>query len=768
MKLHTKVSAIKIVSLIFVISIFSWGAAYSQGPTPKTADRYFERMSYSKAAEEYEDFLEKEEFIEVTQRKEALIRLGYCYRKLNNYEKAERTFEELVTNYLEVPSDNYLYYAQALASNRKYKESRKMYEKYGELQKIDINNSPFKIPLTDINRFYKDSSLYKLEYLPFNSKFADFSPMFYQGGLVFISSRDGGGGIHKLFKWDQTPFLDIMFHSDTSKLIVSQNNRMSPTTLGGAYTQKEEPNEIEDNLASFSRTLNGKYHEGPLTFFKDQKRLIFTRSNDSPGKAGKSSDLIHKLKLFYAEQNSKGSWINISELPFNYKEYSTGHPALTFDNKKLYFVSDMPGGFGGTDLYVVDYENGIWGEPRNLGFEINTEGNEMFPYVDENGVLYFSSNGHDGLGGLDIFKTIPTDPQPTIQNLGAPFNSSADDFGIIIDQNGDKGYLSSNRKKGGNDDNIYRFEKICKSIDILVFDKTTKKRIPDAEVRIVNNGINQELIKTDNEGKVEVCLNVAANYIFKVMKEGYGINSVNFSILSQQSDPTMGISIYLEESDQIIVKGVIRKEVDQIPADGVTVTLSEAKEKKPQVVVTGADGSYEFDASPKSKYTLKTDKQGYGDEISEFKTKKRPGTLQLITGIYGEGNIFQLDNIYYNVDQWNIRSDAFVELKRIVALMKKHPEFVIELRSHTDSRADRVYNQVLSEKRARSVVQYLINKGIDPDRMIYHGYGESELLNACGDGEICSEEQHQLNRRTEFKILSVSSSDLSSLKSSEN
>ncbi|WP_247234390.1 OmpA family protein [Telluribacter sp. SYSU D00476] len=748
-------------TLLLLAALLLTFGAMAQSARLRTANKQFEDMSYTSAVRLYEEFLRIDRRRDPAETREALINLGYSYRRLQDTRNAERAYSELVNSFTDLPSEVYLYYAQSLASNRKYRESQKMYAKYGEKQKEDLRGRRFTVSYMDMNRFYQDSSSYKLEYIPINSNQADFSPMYYQKGLVFVSARNEGGPVKRVFSYNQTPFLDLYFHPDTTELRGTFESTTASSLGGSAINNSSKSTPGTEKPLSkteeFSRTLNTKYHEGPMTFFKDQKRMIFTRNNDDRGKSGKSDQGIRKLMLYYAEQNSSNKWGNVKELPFNNKEYSCGHPALSPDDSRLYFVSDMPGGYGGTDLYVVDYNNGQWGTPVNLGREINTEGNEMFPYVDANGILYFSSDGHEGLGGLDVFMVELKDDIPVrnVQNLGAPINSERDDFGFITDANRTSGYLSSNRKRGSSDDNIYSFRRVCKQLNIYVYDAKTKEPLEAADVRMMKNGVNQVLQQTGMDGSIRLCLDVATEYEFKAIKEGYAANSIRFSSQTQSSQPTMGLSIYLDRSENTIVKGVIRKEVNQQPAEGVKVTLRNEKSKTEETVTTGPDGSYEFDMDPNSKYTIVAEKDRYATDQNQLKTKKRGAVVENNIGIYGEGDVFRLDNIYYDLNKFNIRSDAAKELDRVVGLMKKYPNMNIEIRSHTDSRANADYNQMLSERRARAAFAYMQRKGIEPSRMVAKGYGESELLNDCADGKDCADADHQLNRRTEFKILSV-------------
>ena len=484
---------------------------HAQSGRLRAANKQYEAYSYLSAVRLYEDFLRTKP-ANAAEAREALTKLAFSYRKLHDDRNAERVYGDLVTNYTDLDSEVYLYYAQALASNHKYRESQKMYSQYGQRQSNDLRGRANTIAYMDLAPFFTDSSSYRIQNLPINSRQADFSPMYYKKGLVFVSSRDEGGVIKRVFSWNQTPFLDLYSFPDTNELRIPGFDPIvrQPATavLGGGGPAGDQSVEVDaenrplSKTEKFSRTLNTKYHEGPVTFTQDQNFIVFTRNSGSKSKSGKSSDGVRKLKLYSAVfRNNK--WHDVTDLPFNNNDYSVGHPAFAPDDQKLYFVSDMPGGYGGTDLYVVEYRGGEWGTPVNMGKEINTEGNEMFPYVDSAGNLYFASDGHAGLGGLDIFYAELRDGVllRDVQNVGYPINSEKDDFGLITDRGRTSGYFSSNRRKGISLYDLYSFRRSCKQLNILVFDARTGAALPAAEVRIVRNGTNQEIKMTDVSGK---------------------------------------------------------------------------------------------------------------------------------------------------------------------------------------------------------------------------------------------------------------------------
>ena len=745
-----------IVSVVALLFLLACESTHAQAKL-KAANRQFENLSYIEAIRLYEEFLRDAK--DPTTRREGLKKLAYSYRKMQDSRNAERVYADLLRDYPDIESENYLYYAQSLASNQKYKESQKYYSIYGEKQTADLRAKRFTISLMDMSRFYRDSSSYKIQYLPINSRQADFSPMFYKGGLVFCSARDEEGSIKRVFSWNQTPFLDLYFVSDTSQLSI-HNGLQTAQALGGMSASNSDMPVLDEKLTKveeFSRVLNTKYHEGPMTFFKGEQKAVFTRNNYNKGRVRESKNGTNRLKLYTADL-VKNAWANVKELPFNSDEYSTGHPALTPDNTKMYFVSDMPGGYGGTDLYIVEYNNGTWGTPVNLGKEINTEGNEMFPYIDENENLYFSSDGHEGLGGLDLFYAEMKGgiAYKGIVNLGAPLNSEKDDFGLITDIGRNSGFFASNRKRGIHDDNIYSFRRECRPLNLIVYDAATKIPLENVDIRSVINGENQDLKVSGLDGSTSVCLQTESEYEFKALKEGYEMNSIKYSTKSYTGQKTT-LEMYLDKSNSSVLKGIVKSELNQTPISGVEVTLENQKDKTKQRVVTGKDGEYEFEVKPGADHKLTAQKDKYATNNETIvKVGKNPTHYQNVQGMYGEGDIFKLNNIYYDLDKFFIRKDAAKELDRtVLPLLKKYPDMKVEIRSHTDARSGDSYNMQLSDNRAKAVVNYLAQKGVDISRLVSNGYGESEPANECVDGVQCKESQHQENRRTEFRILSV-------------
>lgn len=812
----------------------------------KDAEYEFNKMSYLNAAEMFEQVLKGK--LSDSEKQSARLKLAYAYRQIRDTQNAERVYRELISGGSELSgeaSKAYLYYAQALASNGKYKDAQDAYEKYSKVEAADKRSGGFQKLYKNVESLNKNATCYKVDYLSINSDKADFSPMYYKNGLVFNSGRTEGTGLKRVFCWDNSRFLDMYYLSDVSQLtasaaglggadanktksrgnesLVGSDEYTAPTandtrtvgTFGGTniyqgYGYSETP---ATKTSVFSKSLNTKYHEGPMTFTSDGKKVIFTRNNFNNGKFKTSSDKINKLKIYTGDDKGVGQWGNIKEVPFNSDEYSTGHPSLTKDDKLMYFVSDMPGGFGGTDVYVVQYNGGTFGTPVNLGPEVNTAGNEMFPYVDERGNLYFSSDGHPGLGDLDIFYAQLTDGSKLkgkIKNLGTPVNSSKDDFGFIADGERKMGYLSSNRKRGGTDDDIYRFTRECdekpdcQEIQVIVYDVESKMPLDNADVAVIVDG-NTEMKKTDSNGTFKVCLEEGKDYEFKASREGYQPNTVNFSTKTDTDQTTLDIPLsrvkevaadstanvgtattdgsstvatttdggtvvdgatqgYQGTTGNAIpcpttktIRGRVTANKDKRPLSGVNVTLKNECDGSVQSFVTGEDGRYQFDICEGCDYSIEAAKENFGSRGNKIKKlgKGGPKTINANLSMFEEGDVVAIENIYYDYGKCNIRADASRELDKLAIMLKRYKGMRVEIRSHTDSRATTEFNQKVSEGRSQAVKKYLIKRGISGSRLEASGYGESQLLNECADGVECTEEQHSANRRTEFKVIQL-------------
>ncbi|HHG83515.1 MAG TPA: hypothetical protein ENJ82_02100, partial [Bacteroidetes bacterium] len=421
--------------LIFFIVVLSFPAQAQNGKI-KRGDKYYEWMAYPIAIRKYEKGLKKDRDLR------AMERIADAYRQVGNTVSAEKWYAEVVKTTGAAPI-NMLHYGQVLKSNGKYMEARKWFAAYlqtGEAPKVAarfIESCDFAM------EGRKDSARYTITAEPFNTKRSEFGPIITAEGMIFAAEKPGGC-VRRLNLRNENFFYDL-------------------------YTMKRTTKKKGYKLKRLKGKVNRKYHEGPAVLNRKQNMMYFTRSNFVADKKAKNGKNLSRLKIF-SSSPSKGKWKNVEELPFNSEEYSCGHPALSKDGNTMYFSSNRPGGFGGTDLYMSRKEGDSWGTPRNLGSAINTEGDEEFPYMHAGGTLFFASTGLPGYGGFDIFSAKPSGAGwETPVNLGYPLNTSGDEFTMAWINNRPAGYFASDRD---GDDDIYKFSRKMEIRGVIVDSRT--------------------------------------------------------------------------------------------------------------------------------------------------------------------------------------------------------------------------------------------------------------------------------------------------------
>ncbi len=640
-------NCVKVCLLIF--SFFG----YSQEVKLKKANSNYENFQYEDAIVTYEK-VAKKGYKSV----ELLSKLGDSYYFQSKLKEANKWYNDLFSLKKKLNSEYYFRYAQTLKAVGNYKKADEMMEKFNKVNTSDMRAILSKAQLDYLEVIKNNSGRYTIQNAGINSEFSDYGASFYKNTLVFASARDTGGIFVKKHSWTNQSFTNLY-----SSLMADNGSLLEPE--------------------KFSKKINSKYHESTPVFTNDGLTMYFTRNNYLNGKKGRDSEKGVLLKLYKATKND-GKWDNVSELPFNSNQYSCAHPALSPDEKTLYFSSNMPGSKGMSDIYkVAILSDGNFGKPINLGDKINTQARETFPFISKNNELYFASDGHPGLGGLDVFvaQLNENDTHGKIKNVGEPVNSNFDDFGFIIDTNSNIGFFSSNRENDnlGYDD-IYRFtetiqmpKELQQSLMGVVVDSSTQLPIEGVKLALFDvNYVKLSEVISDKEGKFD----------FGAVDFGN-----KFRIIPEQKDfVTLESIIITKESDTKDIKMVMTPKL--------------------QPFHVGED-------------------------------------LRKTLGI---------DIIYFDLDKANIRKDAEVELAKILEVMKQYPTMEIDVRSHTDSRQTANYNLVLSDKRVKSTIKWLIENGIDTNRLTGRGYGESQLLNECSDEIPCTEAAHQANRRSEFII----------------
>ena len=710
--------AINISCILLIILLMVSLDISAQSKKEAIGDKLMNQYSFAAATQAYKRALDGD-----IKNERIKLKLAECYRMLNDPENTAYWYGEVIqSKELQEPIDKY-YYALALIGTGEVEEAQKWFDAYSKESPGDDRSLKYLEQLNNLDELFKDSSMYLLKKAVFNSSVSDFGPTYYKKGVVFVSARGEKSGT---FNWNESAFLDLYY---------------SPSNSLGIYSQPYP----------FNKSINTKYHEGPLSFFDNGKKVVVTRNNFEEGKLGKSSKGVTNLKLYFSSIDGEGEWSETVSFPFNSDEYSVGHPCINEEGTTLYFISDMPGGYGGTDLYVSHKTGNDWGEPRNLGSVLNTKGNEMFPFIHKNKTLYFASNGHGGLGGLDNY--ISDLSNPTVTNLGYPINSAKDDFGIIVNDDKTEGFISSNRDGLKGADDIYHFESLkpkIASIQVVVVDSIQLEPLPNVSIKMEIFGKETNDDYTTNENG-EVIIPMEFNRQYKVLASKAEFrNGFKYVIPKKESEK---ILIKLKR-ECLAVKGIVQVKGEGHKSDSVLAVLTEKGAlSRDTLWITGRE-DYEFCLEPVKKYNVRLSKEKFFGQSFDFNTNEgKP--LYLATVVLEEiilNKAITLENIYYDVSRWEIRNDAAQELNTLVSLLEDNPSIEIELGSHTDSRGNDVYNLNLSKKRAHSAAEYIVSQGILSTRITSRGYGETNLINKCSDGVNCTSEEHQANRRTEFKV----------------
>ena len=632
----------KINRLFYLIIILNFSCV-----TTKTALKDFNNAEYFDAANKFEKSLKdgdaKNSFL-----------LAESLRKSNRLWQAGDFYSNAI-NYGIKNEIAYYYLVLSLKANNKYDEADSVISNYlvnaKEQSVIKLINKE-SIYINNL-RNYPDTSYYRVKNLTaINTKYAEYSPSFSNDKLFFVSNRKS----EKIYKGTGTPFTDLY-----------------EVKTRGANVDINSLKKLEDNINQ------EKVNEGSITFSSDGTYMIYAKGNNGKSSGRNNVDL-------YWSRFRRGGWTNPRLLNVNTSRSWDSTPFLSKDGKTLYFASNRSKGYGGTDIYKANVNRrGRWINIQNLGPEINTPGNELFPSVTEDGRLYFSSDNHEGFGGLDIFVASRRGGKITIKNPGKPLNSSGDDFGVNP-YNPTRGFFTSNRDGGSGDDDIYTFVN------------------NDPNLKIVNYTLKGTTLTPKNDN---MDLSILGNSVVKLV----------------------------DTSGQIIDE-----------------------------TFTDENGIFAFTVYGDENYVLIGEKENYFSTRGEFTTIGKEldkSTLKdFITNVEFEKNLILdrivvnksivLDNIYYDLDKADIREDAALELDKLVVILRDNPNISIELSSHTDDRASVEYNQDLSQRRAESAVYYILSKGITENRIIAKGYGESQLIIANAK----SEDEHQINRRTEFKVTS--------------
>lgn len=630
----------KNLKTLLFITLMSSLCLTAQNKNTKKADKQFSRYEFVKAAESYNKLVEKGKADDYV-----YGQLAECYYNIFNTVEAEKWYAKALETSSE-PEMIYKY-SQMLKANGKYEESNAQMQRFSSMRPSDHRAAAYKANPNYLPKILDQAKKFNIQDAGFNTAQSEFGGTYNDGKLYITSGRNDN---RKNYGWNDQPYLDI-------------------------YTLTKNDDGSYSNATLMNDKINTKFHEGVVAFTPDGNTMYFSRESYFEKVFEKDSISKTRYSQLYLFKATKlgDEWDTVESLAVNSQNYSVKNPTVSADGKTIYFASNMPGGYGNFDIYKAAINaDGTLGTPENMGQKVNTEGQEMFPFISSDNTLYFSSNGHLGLGGLDVFYTKEIDGKMApVRNVGVPINSNADDFAFSINNEAEEGFVSSNREGGQGSDDVYAFKKLQPICDVqiiaTVLDDKTRQPLNGASVALYDAEGNKLSTKTTNaEGVAEFIIECEKDTELEVVIEDY-------------------------ESKKVAVKGSNEEE------EAVTISL---------------------------------------DPIEKIITPEE----------------IVLNPIYFDFDKSNITAQAAFELDKLVQIMNKYPDLVINATSHTDSRGPDSYNQGLSQRRAKSTQQYVISKGIDESRITAEGKGESDLKVKCGGN--CTDDEHQQNRRSEFLIVS--------------
>ncbi|SHG25243.1 OmpA family protein [Flavobacterium johnsoniae] len=635
---------------LIILNVFY---GYSQQSKLNSADKKYDGYAYIDAIKTYERVADKGYKSE-----DLFKKLGNSYYFNSEFESAAKWYGELFAINTSPEAEYYYRYAQSLRSTGQTDKANKIMNEFNAKYKNDTRGKLYKEDVNYLDEIKANSGRYKIEDAGINSKYSDYGSFVYNNKIYFASARDTGNFSQRRHKWTGEYYTNI-------------------------YSANIDPqNSAAVKPDKFKTALNTKFHESTPVFTKDGNTVYFTRNNYIDGKKGKDDNKITLIKLYKATLEN-GKWTKITALPFTSDNYSTAHPALSPDEKTLYFASDMPGSIGQSDIYKVSINSDAsFGTPQNLGKPINTEGKETFPYVTSENEIYFASDGHPGLGGLDVFvgQIDENGTVSDIQNLGNDINSPKDDFAYIIDPVSRQGYFSSNKDGGMGSDDIYKFLetkrlKCLQELYGIITDSENGVVLPGSKVTLYENQKIKNSTVSNTAGQYSFAVECGKTYSVRAEKPDYATKEVDITIAKTNGKTNLPIAL-----DKSVCKVAV------------------------------------------------------GDDL---------------------GKCFGIKMIYFDLDKSNIRTEAALDLEKILDVLNQNPTMKLDIRSHTDSRASHQYNEALSDRRAKSTISWLIQNGVAKNRLTGKGYGETQLVNQCSDGVNCTEEEHQMNRRSEFIITAL-------------
>ncbi|MEO5584765.1 MAG: OmpA family protein [Flavobacteriales bacterium] len=701
----------------------------------RIADRYYQRMAYAQAKEEYKlaaDLGAVNEHV--------VKRLAECSMKLGDTEDGEMWYGQVVKFLNREPLDLYMY-AQALKGNGKYAQAEEWMDRYLEMAQPEGQMKKSNI-VDFAKKFTANMDRFTVTRVTANSHLDDMGATWYgKDRIIFSSNRDTTVGMKWRSAWNDEPFLDL-------------------------YVADRQPGGDLIGARRLPGKVNSKLHEGPAVVAPDGS-LWYTRTN-----ASRSANGIHRLSILHAQPDGEG-FSGDEPFLYNNPECSVGHPAISADGQSFFFVSDMPGGYGGTDIYVCRNMGGQWGEPRNLGPGVNTSRNELFPFMADDGVLYFSSTGLPGLGGLDVFasKRGTGGDFSFSVNVGAPVNGPKDDFAFVIDKANASGYFSSDRPGGAGGDDIYAFQMhypleqrfLCTG---TVIDDENAQPVADVEVSLLDtDGIVVESARTDAEGRYSFPVKENREYAVRARLPGHYDGLVHLSTEDIGQRQIVARDVHLLPDAGIWLRGAAQYKDKLGFVEGVKVSVVNLSSFFSEVRTTDVGGDFLFRMQPNEQFEVLLEKPGFfAISVLVNTAGVKQGIIELgevkeLTMEQMElGRTIPLKYVVWSGDAIILTPTAKAELDQLADRMQVNPTLDIEVGVHASTKRAAAPALKLTQDRAKVIETYLRSKGIPKDRLTVKGYGINEPANPCGPGVECTDRQHAENERVEYAVTGVTGS----------
>ena len=633
------------------------------------------------------------------------------------YVEALKWSDMLLAKSKEVVEADVLLHLQILLLNKKYDAIKQQLTVSAPLFPTSVELQRWKSDVDQLPAILQRKSVYDVNLFRSVEMGEEFSAVPFEEGVLLVTTGQNSGFVNRIYGKTGQFFTDLVY----VKLV------------GGKQTKEVIWKDIK-------RT---NPHDGPISFSSNNRYAFITTNQDVLDEKNRIKYNRLELEIFEKERDE---WTKRDYFKWNSNTYSTGHGTVD-DTLNLYFVSDMPGGFGGTDIYMCKWNGSGYEAPKNLGPRVNSSGNELFPYVSMDGTLYFASNGWLGYGGLDVFTWDFVSNGP--ENMGSPVNSNADDFSFNVNEIAGKGFVSSNRTNWKDEVFVVNAKMQKRYVDIELKDCQNKPFAQQKVTLYKADGSYWKTLVSDDFGRMSYIGVIGEQYHLSFKDPITRLtDSVTFT---NELDALQTIRLVARPKNQKSTLTVFN--ASRIPLDGALVRLYQnGKEIKKQL--TKKDGKVLFDGQTVDSFSITA--INYREYVMKMPEDKKCDTLISLECTMGlnTGNAFiNLDQVLYDYNKWDLRSESIIELDKLVKYMKSN-DLKVELSSHTDSRGEDVYNEWLSQQRSNSCVNYIISKGISPTRIIAKGYGEYRLKNRCVNDVECSEEEHQQNRRTELRIIS--------------